>query len=46
MKGLLVRVGADLTAGGGRWNGPVDTQSYRYELWGGTGGLVPENPPG
>jgi Nucleotide modification associated domain 3 len=30
MKGLLVRVGADLTAGGGRWNGPVDTQSYRF----------------
>jgi hypothetical protein len=30
VKGILVRVGADLTIGGGGWNGPVDTQSYRF----------------
>jgi hypothetical protein len=27
---LLVRVGADLSAGGGFWNGPVDTQSGKF----------------
>jgi len=30
MRGILVRVGADLTSDGGGWNGPVDTQSYRF----------------
>lgn len=30
MRGLLVRVGADLTDGGGRWNGPVDADSRRF----------------
>jgi hypothetical protein len=30
MKGMLVRVGADQTAGGGRWNGPVDLNSGRF----------------
>ena len=27
MKGLLVRVGADQSAGGGHWNGPVDART-------------------
>jgi Nucleotide modification associated domain 3 len=27
---LLVRVGADLSAGGGLWNGPVDSRSYEF----------------
>lgn len=27
---LLVRVGADLSAGGGLWNGPVDTRSNEF----------------
>src|SRR5688572_25005582 len=30
MKGLLVRVGADLSDGGGRWNGPVDGRTKRF----------------
>ena len=30
MKTLLVRVGADQGAGGGRWNGPVDAQTGRF----------------
>lgn len=30
MKALLVRVGADLTVGGGRWNGPVDRRTGRF----------------
>jgi hypothetical protein len=27
---LLVRVGADLSEGGGSWNGPVDTRSGKF----------------
>lgn len=30
MKGLLVRVGADQSDGGGRWNGPCDAASRRF----------------
>lgn len=30
MKGLLVRVGADLTNAGGRWNGPVNPGDGRF----------------
>jgi Nucleotide modification associated domain 3 len=30
MKGILVRVGADMTDGGGRWNGPIDSVSRRF----------------
>jgi len=30
VKGILLRVGADQTAAGGRWNAPVDPQSWRY----------------
>lgn len=30
MKGILLRVGADQTPAGGRWNAPVDPQSWRY----------------
>src|SRR5687768_5922207 len=30
MKGLLVRVGADQTDSGGRFNGPVDLRSKRF----------------
>ena len=30
MKGLLVRVGADQSAGGGHWNGPVDSRDGRF----------------
>lgn len=30
MKGLLVRVGADLSVGGGSWNGPVDTETGQF----------------
>lgn len=30
MNALLVRVGADLSAGGGRWNGPVDSKSNEF----------------
>lgn len=32
MKGLLVRIGADQSAGGGRWNGPADSMdgSFAY----------------
>lgn len=30
MKGLLVRVGADQSAGGGNWNSPVDSRTGRF----------------
>src|SRR5271166_1627828 len=30
MKGLLVRVAADKTDGGGRWNSPVDSKSREF----------------
>jgi len=30
MRGLLVRVGADLSAGGGRWNGPMDGRTGQF----------------
>lgn len=30
MKGLLVRVGADQSSGGGNWNGPVDPGSRKF----------------
>jgi len=30
MRGLLVRVGADLSAGGGSWNGPVDSRTGEF----------------
>lgn len=30
MKGILLRVGADQTDAGGRWNAPVDPQTWRY----------------
>lgn len=30
MRGLLVRVGADLSAGGGRWNGPVHGSTGKF----------------
>ena len=30
MKGLLVRVGADQSAGGGHWNGPVNSRSREF----------------
>lgn len=30
VNGLLVRVGCDQTAGGGRWNGPIDLRSGRF----------------
>src|SRR5688572_10822162 len=30
MRGLLVRVGADLSVGGGRWNGPVDGATGQF----------------
>ncbi len=30
MKGLLVRVGADQSEGGGCWNGPVDSRSGKF----------------
>ena len=30
MNALLVRVGADQSTGGGRWNGPVDAQTGRF----------------
>ena len=30
MKGMLVRVGADKSAGGGKWNGPVDPETLKY----------------
>lgn len=30
MKGLLVRVGADQSQGGGHWNGPVDLSTGRF----------------
>jgi putative DNA base modification enzyme with NMAD domain len=30
MRGLLVRVGADLSVGGGRWNGPVHGTSRQF----------------
>ena len=30
MKALLVRVGADRSAGGGSWNGPVDGESGEF----------------
>ncbi len=30
MKGILLRVGADQTAAGGRYNAPIDPQSWRY----------------
>jgi len=30
MRGLLVRVGADQTEGGGYWNGPVDSRDWSF----------------
>ncbi|MGH2952276.1 MAG: hypothetical protein ACRDKX_09545 [Solirubrobacterales bacterium] len=30
MEGLLIRIGADQTEGGGRWNAPVDANSRRF----------------
>lgn len=30
MKGLLIRVGADQSNGGGQWNGPVDSRTGRF----------------
>lgn len=30
MKGILLRVGADQTPAGGRWNAPVDPHTWRY----------------
>jgi hypothetical protein len=30
MRCLLVRVGADLSVGGGSWNAPVDSTSYEF----------------
>ncbi len=30
MKGLLVRVGADQSSGGGHWNGPVDARTGKF----------------
>jgi hypothetical protein len=30
MRGLLVRVGADLSAGGGSWNGPADSKTGEF----------------
>src|SRR6266446_3205871 len=30
MNGLLVRVGADLSKGGGSWNGPVRQESHEF----------------
>lgn len=30
MEGLLVRIGADQTEGGGRWNAPVDANTRRF----------------
>lgn len=40
MKGLLVRVGADLSAGGGSWNGPVDSATNEFAYV-----AIPENSP-
>jgi hypothetical protein len=40
MNGLLVRVGADLSAGGGSWNGPVDGASGAFAYV-----AIPENSP-
>ncbi len=40
MNGLLVRVGADLSAGGGSWNGPVDGASGEFAYV-----AIPENSP-
>ena len=40
MNGLLVRVGADLSAGGGSWNGPVDEATGEFVYV-----AIPENSP-
>ncbi len=40
MNGLLVRVGADLSPGGGSWNGPVDAISGEFVYV-----AIPENSP-
>lgn len=40
MNGLLVRVGADLSVGGGSWNGPVDSSSGEFAYV-----AIPENSP-
>lgn len=40
MNVLLVRVGADLSLGGGSWNGPVDTRSWEFAYV-----AIPENSP-
>ena len=40
MNGLLVRVGADRSAGGGSWNGPVDRASGEFVYV-----AIPENSP-
>lgn len=40
MNGLLVRVGADLSPGGGSWNGPVDAVSREFVYV-----AIPENSP-
>jgi hypothetical protein len=40
VNGLLVRVGADLSVGGGSWNGPVDSSSGEFAYV-----AIPENSP-
>jgi Nucleotide modification associated domain 3 len=40
MNGLLVRVGADRSGGGGSWNGPVDSASRRFAYV-----AIPESSP-
>ncbi len=40
MNGLLVRVGADLSPGGGSWNGPVHAGSGEFVY-----ASIPENSP-
>lgn len=40
VNGLLVRVGADRSAGGGSWNGPVDRASGEFVYV-----AIPENSP-
>ncbi|MDO8771057.1 MAG: hypothetical protein Q7K57_20580 [Burkholderiaceae bacterium] len=40
MNGLLIRVGADLSVGGGSWNGPVDSSSGEFAYV-----AIPENSP-
>jgi hypothetical protein len=40
MSGLLVRVGADLSSGGGSWNAPVDEQTGKFVY-----AAIPETAP-